>query len=127
MKDRTSGESETRVRRWPPLLRASMVVLFLASNAYADSFSVNVTVDENCNGTFTNTIGFFSTLPCALQNDPGPGGLSNVQTYSLLNPPGLTAGDVLLQDGVGGLVLDVVRFNSSEICTDRRTGCLLFC
>jgi hypothetical protein len=64
-------------------------------------------------------------LPFALQNDPGPGGLANVLTYSLLNPPGLTAGDVLLQDGVGGPILDVVRFNPNEACSGG-TGCLVF-
>jgi hypothetical protein len=46
-------------------------------------------------------------------------------TYSLLNPPGLTAGDVLLQDGIGGPILDVVRFNPSEACSGG-TGCLVF-
>jgi hypothetical protein len=89
-------------------------------------FSVTVTVDENGNGLLANTAGFSGTLPFALQNDPGPGGLANVLTYSLLNPPGLTAGDVLMQDGAGGPILDVVRFNPGETCTDGSTGCLVF-
>ena len=74
---------------------------------------ITITVDENCNGTFRNTAGFFSTLPCALLPDPGPGGLSATVTYGLLNPPGLTAGDlVLFETGTPtGTVSDVIRFN----------------
>jgi PEP-CTERM motif len=94
-------------------------------------FSVTIRVDENGHGLFTNTAGFSGALPFALQNDPGPGGAANVLTYSLLNPPGLTAGDVLfdapgtLEPGItfGG---DVVRFNPSEICADGSVGCLAF-
>jgi hypothetical protein len=88
-----------------------------AANAggYASSdppFSVTIKVDENGNGFFTNTAGVHAVLPWALQNDPGPGGLNNVLTYDLLNPPGLTAGDVFMTDAdCGGCFLDVVRFN----------------
>jgi hypothetical protein len=91
----------------------------------ADPFSVSITVDENGNGTFTNTAGFHTTLASAMQNDPGPGGLNNVLTYDLLNPPGLTAGDVLLSDP-NGLVLDVVRFNPNQTIVDGRLGTLVF-
>ena len=78
----------------------------------ASSFSVNITVDENCHGTLTNTSGYFGNLPCSMMADPGPGGLSNVMTYDLLNPPGLVAGDVLIHEGgIGGNVFDVIRFN----------------
>src|SRR5271166_6153289 len=59
------------------------------------AFSVSIVVDENGNGRLTNTAGANIALPFALQNDPGPGGLDNVLTYSLVSPPGLTAGDVL--------------------------------
>jgi hypothetical protein len=76
-------------------------------------FSVSITVDENGNGTFTNTTGFNTTLSATLTNDPGPGGLPNVLTYNLLDPPGLVAGDVFMQE-TGGVFLDVVRFNSSN-------------
>jgi hypothetical protein len=86
--------------------------------------NIVVTVDENGHGTINGFAGL-QPLPFALQNDPGPGGLANVLTYSLLNPPGLTAGDVLLQDGVGGPILDVVRFNPNETCSGG-TGCLVF-
>jgi hypothetical protein len=75
-------------------------------------FSVSITVNENCNGTLTNTNGFSATLPCGFQNDPGPGGLANVMTYDILNPPGLVAGDILLFDN--SIFEDVLRFNSSE-------------
>ena len=93
-------------------------------SAQLQLFSVTTTVDENGNGSFTNTNGFFGTLGSALQNDPGPGGLNNVLTYSLLNPPGLTAGDVLITDD--GLIMDIVRFNPSERCVDGSLGCLVF-
>jgi hypothetical protein len=75
-------------------------------------FSVSITVDENGNGRLTNTSGFSAPLPFSLTQDPGPGGLANVLTYNLLNPPGLTVGDVLLTDAdEGGAFLDVLRFN----------------
>jgi hypothetical protein len=108
---------------WLALLAAAL--LLFGGHAVAQGFTVSITVDENCNGLFENSTGFSSTLPCGLQNDPGPGGLANVLTYSLLNPPGLVAGDVFLQDGVGGPILDVIRFNSAEICFGS-TGCLVF-
>lgn len=94
--------------------------------ALQPAFSITISVDENRNGRFTNTAGFAAALPSALQNDPGPGGRPNILTYSLINPPGLTAGDVRLQDGVGGPILDVVRFNPGERCVDGSLGCLLF-
>ncbi len=90
----------------------------------AAAFTVTIHVDENGYGTFTNSTGFFSKLPWALQNDPGPGGLANVLTYGLLDPPGLVAGDVKLAE-TGG-ILDVLRFNPSETCVDGSTGCLAF-
>ena len=85
--------------------------------------NIVVTVDENGSGTL-NGFGF-TTLPSARQNDPGPGGLANVLTYSLVNPPGLTAGDLLIFEPGDGLG-DVVRFNPSETCTDGSLGCLVF-
>lgn len=107
-------------------LLASAAALSLASPAAA--FSVTLTIDENGNGRLTNTNGFSGALPAALQNDPGPGGLNNVLTYDLLNPPGLTSGDVAFTDAdAGGAVLDIVRFNASETCgPNGDTGCLVF-
>jgi hypothetical protein len=117
------GSTKPHRRGWLALLAATL--LLFGGHAAAQGFSVSITVDENCNGNLTNTSGFSGALPCTFQNDPGPGGLANVMTYSLLNPPSLTAGDVLLQDGVGGPILDVIRFNPSEICSGT-TGCLVF-
>jgi hypothetical protein len=109
------------------LLLVGAIIFGLSSLASAQGFRVFTTVDENCNGSLTNTNGFRGALPCGLQNDPGPGGLNNVMTYSLLNPPGLTAGDVLLSDAdAGGAVLDVIRFNDTQVCVDGSVGCLVF-
>lgn len=91
------------------------------------SFSVDIFVDENAHGLFTNSTGFSATLPAALQDDPGPGGLADALTYSLLNPPGLTSGDVLLTEGVNEMISDVIRFNPAETCAaDGSIGCLVF-
>lgn len=106
------------------LLFAAMVVFGFPGSAFADGFSVTITVDENGNGSLTNTAGFSGALPFALVPDPGPGGLSSTLTYDMLNPPGLTVGDVLLQDGVGGPILDVVRFNASSFTGG--TGSIVF-
>ena len=82
------------------------------------------TIDENGHATLNAFLGP-QPEPFALQNDPGPGGLANVLTYSLLNPPGLTAGDLLINEPGDGLG-DVVRFNPGERCTDGSLGCLVF-
>jgi len=63
----------------------------------------NISVDELGHGV--GTLGsFFST-------DPGPGGLPNVLTYVL--PFAGIQGDVLIQEGVGGPILDIIRFNGN--------------
>jgi hypothetical protein len=85
--------------------------------------NIVVTVDENGNGTVNGFLGP-QPAPFSLQNDPGPGGLPGVLTYNLLNPPGLTAGDILINEPGDGLG-DVVRFNPTEVCSGG-TGCLLF-
>jgi hypothetical protein len=84
-------------------------IVFSATALAQIPFSVAITVDEQGHGLFTNTAGFTSVLTGTLRNDPGPGGLPNVLTYGLLNPPGLTPGDVLLTEG--NIFLDVIRFN----------------
>jgi len=105
---------------------AVALVIAWSGSVSAQGFSVTITVDENCNGTFTNTSGFFSPLPCALPADPGPGGAPSAVTYGLLNPPGLTAGDLLLvEPAATGVVSDIIRFNPTELCFDT-TGCLVF-
>jgi hypothetical protein len=66
--------------------------------------AVTITVDENGNGG----------LPFSFRNDPGPGGLPGVLTYSLGGSfGGMIPGDVLMTDT--GSVLDVVRFNLDPI------------
>ena len=106
------------------LLSASGIALagpYTASPGDLVAGNIVVTVDENGHGTINGFLGL-QPLPFALQTDPGPGGLPNVLTYSLVNPPGLTAGDVLILvpgDGLG----DVVRFNTSESCSGS-LGCL---
>jgi len=82
--------------------------------AFAQAFSVTITVDENGNGRFTNTAGFSSALPFALLPDPGPGGRASAATYGLLNPPGLTAGDLVLLDPGVFTTSDIIRFNPGE-------------
>ncbi len=94
------------------LLLAVVVLFCLCSPALADRCPL-VTVDEEGNGIldFSACSGGIFPLKGVLARDPGPGGLASVLTYDLLGPPSLVAGDVLLQDGVGGPILDVVRFN----------------
>ena len=56
--------------------------LLLSITALAQTpFSVNITVDENGHGTFTNTTGFNQALTGTLMNDPGPGGLGLVPAH----------------------------------------------
>jgi len=107
------------------LLLAVGLLLFFSTSASAQ-FSVTITVDENCNGTLTNTSGFFGTLPCGQSADPGPGGLANAVTYGLFNPPGLVSGDLLLIEPAStGLLSDIIRFNSNGTIAGT-TGTLVF-
>src|SRR4029077_1265101 len=77
---------------------------------------VTITIDENGNGTLTNSNGFNSPLPAALLPDPGPGGLASALTYGLLNPPGLVAGDFLMLEPPPtlGQISDIIRFNPNQ-------------
>src|SRR5437762_3944447 len=103
---------------------AAAIALTFATYAFAQ-FSVTITVDENGQGTLMNSTGISAPLPASVGPDPGPGGLPNALTYGLLSPPGLTAGDLVLLEGVGGPISDVIRFNTGEICS-ATTGCLVF-
>jgi len=89
---------------------AAPVVAGPYTTGVAQAFSVTLTFDENGNGVLTNTNGFFGALPASMMADSGPGGLANVLFYGMLNPPGLTAGDVQVLEP-GGSVSDVLRFD----------------
>lgn len=95
-----------------PVLLGALFGCCFSSPALGSVFSVSITVNENCIGTLTNTAGANAALPCVMQNDPGPGGLTNVMTYDTLNPPGLVSGDVLVFDN--SIFEDVLRFNATE-------------
>jgi len=105
------------------LIGAFVIAMAIPQTANA-AFTINITVDENGNGRFTNSNGFNSALQSALQLDPGPGGLTGALIYGLLNPPGLTAGDLLI-DEAPGVLSDVIRFNPNELCFGT-LGCLVF-
>jgi len=123
----------TQLTGWAAVLGAALLLSasgiaaagpYTASPGDLVAGNIVVTVDENGHGTINGFLGL-QPLPFALQNDPGPGGLPNVLTYSLVNPPGLTAGDLLINEPGDGLG-DVVRFNPGERCTDGSLGCLVF-
>ena len=88
---------------------AAAALCVMSVPAKAVGFSVSITVDENGNGTLTNTAGFFGALPFSQITDPGPGGLTGVANYGLLRPPGLTAGDLVLLEGDS--TSDIIRFD----------------
>ena len=76
-------------------------------------FTVHIFADETGKGTFMNSNGLNQSLSSSMAADPGPGGLSSALTFDLLNPPGLTAGDVfLLELDEADVVGDVIRFNA---------------
>jgi hypothetical protein len=99
--------------KWIRAAANGTVALLIAwcGGASAQGFSVTITVDENCNGTFTNTTGFAGTLPCEFAPDPGPYGFTSAMTYGLLNPPGLTAGDLVILEPGSATISDLIRFN----------------
>jgi len=92
------------------------VIVFSAPYAFCqpapETFPISIVVDEYGVGTFTNPIGNLS-LTGVLQANPGPGNLPSALTYNLLNPPGLVAGDVLIEEfaDFDTLLSDVIRFN----------------
>ena len=77
------------------------VGLFLSNVAHA-GIVLDITVDENGDGTNTIGRGFLAL-------DPGPGGLPSVLTYNLLFAG--TQGDVILTDD--SVPRDVIRFNGN--------------
>jgi hypothetical protein len=88
-------------------------------------FSMTITADENGNGTLTNTSGFNSPLLSVTGQDPGPGGRSNALMYGLLNPPGFTAGDLVVIDP-SFKVSDVIRFDTQAVSGVNSTGVMAF-
>jgi hypothetical protein len=100
-------------RRIVAILIVTIWSLAGSNSLFAQGFTVTISADENGNGTFTNSAGFFSTLPGVLLPDPGPGGLPAALTYGLLNPPGLVAGDLILIEPPG-TVSDILRFNPNQ-------------
>jgi hypothetical protein len=113
------------------LSRISALLVFLfavtfVTPSFGQGFSINISVDEDCHGFFTNTSGFYSSLNCGVVADAGPGGLPAVLTYDLLNPPGLTPGDLLLLDPGTNMLSDVVRFNPTGAPANPNGGSLAF-
>jgi hypothetical protein len=72
-----------------------------------------------------NTTGFTAPLPFITGQDPGPGGRSNALSYGLLNPPGLTAGDLVVLDPSFTNVSDLIRFNPQAV-VGGGTGAMAF-
>jgi len=105
------AEHKKREGKFMRKLVLAVALLALASIAFADNNPL-ITVDENGKGTI-NFGGGPIPLPGVIAADPGPGGLAGALTYNLLGPPALVAGDLLIQETVGAVVIlsDWVRFN----------------
>jgi hypothetical protein len=108
---------------WAVLGPVALVLLLGGAGRAPAQFSVTITVDENGNGMLSNSAGFMGPLASGLFADPGPGGKPNALTYDLLNPPGLTVGDVKIMEG--GVLSDVIRFNPASPLS-AGTGSLVF-
>jgi hypothetical protein len=110
------------------LASAAIALAALGAASSASALGANgnilVMVDENGHGII-NGFAPASALPWAMQDDPGPGGLTGVLTYDLDNPPLLTAGDLLIFEPDGSFG-DVVRFNDTEVGPGGGLGALVF-
>ena len=93
------------------VLVALSLLCELSVPANAQIQNIFVTVDENCHGTINGFAGS-QLLACSFTTDPGPGGLTGVMTYNLINPPQLVEGDVVLRESAN-VNSDVIRFNAS--------------
>lgn len=81
------------------------------ATAAAQALPASFRVDELGNGTLDfGGLGTFQSIGL-LMPDPGPGGLASALTYSLLGPPSLVGGDVLIFEPGSRLFSDVIRFN----------------
>lgn len=92
---------------------ATLCLAALASAVQAQGFAIQITTDENT-AHFSNTAGFSQNLTCALQADTGPGGLASAFTCDMLNPPGLTAGDLFVNEFGTTTLGDILRFNPGQ-------------
>jgi len=73
-----------------------------------------ITVDENGHGSILVDGTTTSPLTGVLAHDPGPGGLDNVLTYTLVGALTVIPGDVHLTDAdFNNAFLDVIRFNQT--------------
>ena len=88
----------------------SFAAIFVADSSLGGRPPTVVTIAVNTLGTGSLN-GPEGTLALAgsAAADPGPGGLSSVLTYPLLNPPSLVIGDVQLTGSSG--VTELIRFN----------------
>src|SRR6267142_2663484 len=71
--------------------------------------TITVTVDENCHGRAVSGNQSL-TFTCTRQQDPGPGGLANAETFNLNGAP-VTVGDLALFEGVEQSPSELIRFN----------------
>ena len=104
---------------------AALALLLGGARPAAAQFSIAITTDENGHGTLTNTTGFSAGLPSATGQDSGPGGRSNALLYSLLGPPGLTVGDLVVIDP-SFKVSDVIRFNPNQTAPGGSLGAMVY-
>jgi hypothetical protein len=99
---------------------ACALILGWCGSTFALQTSWIIEIDENCHGTFTHFESngpIIDAMPCALSQDPGPGGLASVLTYTVPFPthPLFLNGDLLLTEAdAGGAVSDVVRFENGN-------------
>jgi len=92
-------------------LRLFLGLLSFVFISAAQAQLAELSFDENGVGSITTATGSFPTGGF-LAPDTGPGGLASALTYSLLQPPGLVTGDLLLLE-LGGGLSDLIRFNPS--------------
>ena len=107
------------------LLAIGLFLLLGCTSAFGQ-FSISITLDEKGNGLFTNTNAFSSGLPSAMMADPGPGGIPSALFYGMLNPPGLTLGDVVINENGTGLPGDLLRFDPSLIINGTTGGVFIY-
>jgi hypothetical protein len=91
------------------LLASLLGMLLLSGAAMAQGPpNITITVDENGNGSISTSLTTGMLLP-----DPGPTGLASALTYSLLGPPSLVAGDLIILEpsALASVMSDIIRFN----------------